>query len=286
MFLCSPKEISIAKPITDKILFIVNHQRENNMTKLLKLISILAFAVATMHARADTVLGIYVGAGVWQSEFSGDISETGQLSVNLKNDLGISDEDTNFAYVALEHPIPVLPNIRLQQTDLSIQDTGTLTRTITYDGTTFNVNTDVDSTLDFSHIDATLYYEVLDNWLNLDLGVTFRIFDGEASLETVSTPVQAARQELEGAIPMLYLKGQIDLPFTGFYISASANAIGYDGNNLTDYIAAVGYQSDGFVLDFGVELGVRTFTFELDDLDEIDGDIEMSGAYAALTIHF
>jgi len=256
------------------------------MTKLFKLIPLLAFIILSMPSRADTVLGIYVGAGVWQSDFSGSLSETGQLSVDLSNDLGISGEDTNFAFIALEHPIPIIPNIRIQQTDLSISDTGNLSQTIIYDGTTFTASTDVNSTLDFSHIDATLYYELLDNWVNLDFGVTFRMFDGEASIETVATPVQAARQELEGTIPMLYLKGQIDLPFTGFYLAASGNAIGYDGNKLTDLIATVGYQSDGLVLDFGVEVGIRTFTFELDDLDEIDGDIEMSGVYAALTIHF
>lgn len=261
--------------------------KENTiMTKSFKLISLLAFVILSMPSRADTVLGVYVGAGVWQSEFSGSISETGQLSVDLSNDLGISDEDTNFAFIALEHPIPVIPNIRIQQTDLSIQDTGSLTQSVLYDGITFPVTTGVNSTLDFSHIDATLYYELLDNWVNIDFGMTFRMFDGEASIETVQTPVQTARRELEGTIPMLYLKGQIDLPFTGFYIAASGNTIGYDGNNLTDIVATVGYQSDGLVLDFGIEVGIRKFTFELDDLDEIDGDIEMSGAYAALTIHF
>ncbi len=233
---------------------------------------------------ADTIFGVYAGAGVWQTDFDGDASDTGQVSIDL-DDLGIEDESSNMVWLAVEHPIPILPNVRLQSTDISVDETGTLTVSTTVDGTTFTNGEQVDSTFDLTHTDVTLYYEVLDNWLNLDIGLTARIFDGEISLTSLSTN-NSATLDLDAPVPMLYIKSQIDLPFTGFYVMAAANGIGYSGNTLTDFVGALGYQSDGWVMDLGVEVGVRNFNLELDDLDDIDAEIDLSGAYAAFTLHF
>ena len=38
-----------------------------------------------------------------------------------------------------------------------------------------------DISLDLTHTDATFYYELLDNVVDLDLGLLRRLFDGEAS---------------------------------------------------------------------------------------------------------
>ena len=192
----------------------------------------------------------------------------------------------NFFYLALEHPVPVIPNILVQQTDVSVDESGSMVVDVVFDGDTFTAGTDVNTTIDFSHTDATFYYELLDNWVSLDLGLTVRMFDGELTLTESATPVNTATQVLDGALPMLYLKARFDLPLSGFYVGAHANALTYDGHSLTDFTAAAGYQTDGWVMDLGVEFGIRTFTFELDDLDELDADIELSGSYFAVTVHF
>jgi len=257
------------------------------MKRTLHWLAISGLITLSPLASADTVLGLYLGVGKWEPDIEGSARETGTNTyLDLDDTFGSLSEDADFIYAALEHPIPIIPNIMLQQVDMSVDDTGTMVATVEFDGDTFTVGTDVDTVLDFSHTDATLYYEVLDNWLNLDFGLTLLMFDGELSLTEVATPTNTASEDLDQTIPMLYLKGRIDLPLTGFYVSAAGNVISYDGQSLTDYSLAAGYQTDGWVMDIGLELGIRTFTLELDDLDDLDADFEFSGTYAAALVHF
>ena len=253
----------------------------------LQLLGLTLLASLSPLALSDTVLGLYVGIGKWQPDVEGNASEAGTgTSLDISDTFGSLDDDSDFLYVALEHPVPVIPNILLQQTDVAVRDTGTLTANVVFDGDTFTASTAVNTNIDFSHTDATLYYELLDNWVSLDFGLTLRQFDGELRLTEVATPSNTATQELDGVLPMLYFKGRFDLPLSGLYVSGAVNYLTYDGHTLSDFNAAVGYQSDGWVMDLGIEFGVRTFNFELDDLDDLDADIELSGTYAALTLHF
>jgi outer membrane protein len=234
-------------------------------------------------ALSDTVLGIYAGGGVWQTDFSGEVGDVGQLSADLE-DLGLQDQDSNFYFVALEHPIPLIPNIRLQHNDVSLSETGVISQQFVLDGVTYNVSEAVVSDFDLSHTDATLYYEVLDNWVNLDLGITFRMFDGHLDLRGATSG--SASQELDETVPMIYGKAQFNLPFSGFYATAGGNFVSYSGNNVSDLQASVGYMSDGLVLDFGVELGLRNFSIELDDVSDLDADMELEGPFASVYLHF
>jgi outer membrane protein len=258
-----------------------------NIRPSLQVCVMTVFTALSPFAVSDTILGLYAGVGIWQADVEGNASEAGTgTSLDINDSFGSVDDDSNFLYVALEHPIPIIPNIMIQQTDVSIDKNGTLSSNVTFDGEPFTAGAAVSTTIDFSHTDATLYYELLDNWITVDFGLTFRSFDGELTLRETTAPFDTATQELDGVLPMLYLKGRADLPFSGFYVSAHTNALTYDGHSLTDISAAVGYQTDGWVMDLGLELGIRTFTFELDDLDDLDADIDLSGTYAVLTIHF
>ena len=78
--------------------------------------------------------------------------------------------------------MPLLPNIRLQHSDLNWSGNGWINAGTDLNGTPFVVAEQADISLDLSHTDATFYYEVLDNVVDLDLGITARLFDGEASL--------------------------------------------------------------------------------------------------------
>ncbi|GLS27533.1 TIGR04219 family outer membrane beta-barrel protein [Marinibactrum halimedae] len=247
--------------------------------------STLSFALAgalcslSWVSQADTILGIYAGVGAWNSDYSGN---TGVQSIEVE-DLGLDDETNNFFYVALEHPVPLLPNVRLQYTDLTIDADTVLTQTFQLDDVTFSVDENVATSLDFTHADATLYYEILDNWVSLDVGVTFRAFTGEA--EVTGDTAGTETIDLDAVIPMAYGKAQFDLPFSGFYVGADANLISYSGHSLNDFTAKIGYAYES-VLDAGVEIGYRRMALELDDLDDLNADLTMDGPYAAFTLHF
>lgn len=252
------------------------------MKRTINPLCLAALLAVSPAALSDTVLGIYAGGGVWQTDFSGEVGDVGQPAANLE-DLGLRDEDNQFYFVALEHPVPLLPNIRLQHTGISLAETSEVSHSFTIDEVTYTANTTVTSDIDFSHTDATLYYEVLDNWANLDLGLTFRQFDGDIR---ISTENQSSSRRLDETIPMVYAKAQFNLPLTGFYLGAGANYASHSGNKVSDLQASLGYMSDGLVLDFGFEVGIRNFTVEMDDVSKLDADMELDGTFASIYLHF
>jgi outer membrane protein len=138
-------------------------------------------------ASAD-MAGIEVGAYQWTPDYSGTIASdsTGSTgtSINIQDDLGFVDDTHQVIWASLEHPIPLIPNLKVVSSDLSSSATNTLTEELVFEGQTFTVSEDVSTVIDMSNIEYTVYYELLDNWINLDGGLTFRQYDGVVSLKT------------------------------------------------------------------------------------------------------
>lgn len=247
--------------------------------KKLTLLAAIA-ATAASFANADTVLGVYAGYGSWDSSFDG---KTGKPSITL-DDLGVKDHKNKFFYIALEHPVPIIPNIRLAHTEISSRQTSAISKSFTFDGTTYLANETVNSEFDLTHTDATLYYEILDNWVNLDLGLTARQFDGFVYAQSVSTPSRNKKEDIDQVLPMLYGKVQFDLPFTGLSAGFEGNYVSYSGDKATDYSAKISYLFDS-VLDIGLEAGYRKLSVTVDE-DELQANVDLKGPYAAVIAHF
>jgi outer membrane protein len=239
-------------------------------------------ATTTLPVMADTVFGVYIGGGSWDTEFSGEVGDD-DLTLTTK-ELGIKDKKNKYYYIAIEHPVPVLPNIKLQQTDLTSKQTATIVRTFSIGDETFTAGTDVTTDFDLSYTDATLYYEILDNWVNIDLGITARKFSGYLRASSTAT-TQSANEKLDATLPMLYTKFQFDLPLSGLSAGLDVNYVSYDGNTLSDYSAKIGYTFDS-VVDAGLELGIRKFNLKIDEDEEATADLELSGPYIAALFHF
>jgi outer membrane protein len=228
-------------------------------------------------AQADTVFGIYAGAGQWQGDYEGDI---GNPSIGL-NELGLRESDNNFYFVALEHGVPIIPNIKIQQTNIESRQSAVISQTFTLDEITFVVDSEVASEFDLTHTDAVLYYEVLDNWLNLDLGLTLRKFDGFA---TARSGTARETVNLDETIPMIYGRAQFNLPLSGFAVGGALNAINYSDNKITDYNAYLSYTFNS-ALDIGAELGYRSLELRADE-DNVKVDATIAGPYASILLHF
>lgn len=232
-------------------------------------------------AHADTIFGIYAGAGSWQTDYSG---EAGDPALSA-GELGIDEKNNTFFYIALEHPVPLIPNIKIQQTDLTSRQTATITENFTIDDEDFFAGDEVTTDFDLSHTDATLYYEILDNWVNADVGVTVRKYSGYMKAEAESESVNKSENvDIDQTLPMLYAKFQFDLPFTGFSAGLEGNYISYSDSTLSDFSAKVGYMFDS-AFDIGLELGYRQSNMKLDE-DDVTADLELSGPYLAALFHF
>lgn len=239
-------------------------------------VALLALACGS-HAYGDTVFGIYAGAGSWQGEYSGSAGDPAVTA----NDLGMNDNNTSFYYIAIEHPVPFLPNLKVQHNDITSAQTSAIEKNFSLDNINFPAGTLLKTDFDLSYTDATLYYELLDNWLNLDMGVTLRKYSGHLTAQ--SGPL-SDEVDVDVAVPLIYGKFQFDLPLTGFSAGFEGNYITYDGNDLMDYSAKIGYMFDS-ALDLGIEAGYRAITMNINE-DDVATDLELKGPYVAAVFHF
>lgn len=201
--------------------------------------------MASFAVNADT-LGFVVGGGSWTQDASGSLSTdvTGA---------GFSDGDSATVFwAALEHPVPVLPNVRFATTPVD------------------SSNGSGDS-LSMDQTDLTLYYEVLDNWVNLDLGLTGREVDGKITASSVT-------DDFNVTIPMIYARAAFDVPVTGLTVGALINTIGV----FKDVSYYVAYETG---IGVGLEFGQRTQTIDLDESD-VTSSLKNSGTYFAAFYHF
>lgn len=234
--------------------------------------AVLAAAVFPMTASAD-VMGGRFGANSWLQNYSGNV-ESGGASIDVEDDLGYDDETGYNIYFALEHPIPVLPNILLQYSKIDADASGFLDD-VEFDGITYSGA--VDSSIDITHGDVTLYYEILDNWANLDLGLTGRVFTNGIEITDVSTGIKGSL-DIDYVIPLLYAEARFDLPLTGLSLGVTGSGIAYDGDTLYDAKATVAYE---FAFGLGLEAGYRAFDLDYDD-DDDRADVTIEGAFAGL----
>jgi outer membrane protein len=229
--------------------------------------------ILPLAVKADS-LGFKIGANVLQLSFSG-YAQHGDY-IDIENDLGFKEDDAFQGYFSLEHPIPLIPNILIQRTIIDTNASGDLTGK-SFDDTTFSGT--VNSTIELTHTDATLYYEVLDNWVSLDIGVSARVFSQGLEINDGSQQVSL---DIDQVVPMLYSAVKFELPLTGLYVGADGNGVAFNDEQLIDVKANIGWESP---LGLGLEAGYRYFDLKYKD-DEEQAKMQMDGPYAGLFFHF
>ncbi|TWX73020.1 TIGR04219 family outer membrane beta-barrel protein [Colwellia sp. C1TZA3] len=254
--------------------------------KKIALATALALTLST-NVKADA-LGIYLGGQVWDNQASGTFGDgSSQIDFNL------ADEKQNSFFIAFEHPLPLIPNIRIASTSLETIGNTTLTTNFEFEGETFSDNTNVNADFKVSYIDYTLYYELFDNdLLSFDFGLTARDFDGDVTVfAQINTGSEMVRQSSSVAVtdvvPMLYVRTNVGLPLTGFNLYAQGNFLSIDNHTLYDYEVGVSYELiDNLAVDVNINAGYRAVKLELDDLNDLYTNIEFDGVFVGTTIHF
>jgi outer membrane protein len=242
-------------------------------------IALAMLAVAPLSAHADLLFTLGAKASVWNADASGQLDK----GVSVEDDLNIDSENGQQLTVYFEHPIPLLPNIKIKQTNLEM--TGNSNVNITF--LDKNFTGDVDSTLDLTHTDLTLYWglPLPIPFFDFNFGLTARQFDGLAEVRSSS---DSASQDLNFVIPMAYGEIKVTTPF-GLYANADINYIGTSGNKLSDVSYELGYDLPIPVVDLGLEAGYRAINLKTnEDLADIATDVKISGLYygASLSVGF
>ena len=245
---------------------------------------ILLWAILALHYGHADNIGGEVSFGIFSHNPSGDasydlLSLGAGSSQNLEQTFGFNSSQDIFFKGYLEHPLPFLPNFKLGYTALST--TGTRSVDLFSWGNISRFTGNIANKLSLDITDATLYYELLDNWAEIDAGLTFRHISGNMS---VTTRLSSDLVDFSTTSPMLYGKIRTHIPSTDLSLQLEANAIAFTGINSYDYELSARYT---FYMGLGLEAGYKAFHLENDEFaDSLNVNIDFSGPYAAVIWDF
>jgi outer membrane protein len=243
-----------------------------------KLATCCVIAAVPGLASAD-VLSFTIGGGVWNETPEGNIIQPSNATtptVDVKNQLFWSEESQGYLFATLEHPVPILPNVRLSY--ISLDHAGSGDTTFEFDGITYGP-ANVANEFSIEQTDLLFYYEVLDNVVSLDLGLNVRLLDISFK---INDGTNNTSESVSAPVPMLY--GMVGgSPWPGVLLSAEANYMAYSGSTISDFNAKISYTTDFFV---GFEAGYRTQTIELDDVDDTNANLDFKGPFIGAYVKF
>ncbi len=243
---------------------------------------VLSGLLLSTTSHADTLLGLYGGAQMWAMESEGAFSSDTNLA-----SFTFDDERQGSYYLAFEHFIPLVPNAKLIQTSFDTNGFTDLSSSFTFGGETFASDTRLNTDVEMGMTDHILYYEILDNDLvSIDLGINAKKIDATISVDDTINGISGS-QDVTGYIPMVYSKIEFGIPATDWSIFAEGSYLSIDDHSVSDLNAAFEYRIiDSLAVNVALQIGGRAVTIELDDLDNTYTDLEFSGVYAGIEVHF
>lgn len=224
-----------------------------------KLMLIAALSVTALHAQAD-VIGVQFGVDRWQSELSG--SSTSDSPGLQTDNISSSSKGNSLIWAKLEHPIPVLPNLRVSQTNLENK---------------YQNGAGSKNTLDASHADLIAYYEVLDSIIELDIGLGAKKFSGK-----LESPLNINQIELDSTVAVAYLMLAAELPITNLQIGAELQAGQGSDETVNDASLFLRYKTS---IGVGFGAGYRFMQAELEGKDggtSVTTDTDHEGFFLSL----
>ena len=220
---------------------------------------LFGFGLSTL-SHAD-VIGVKADLSYW--DFDGYSQDN-----NFKHEL--DRQGTAQLSVAVEHPVPLLPNAKIKYVNLdSNSEQSSL------------INA---SEIELNNIDYILYYELLDTIVHADIGAGLTNLDG--TVKNLTTGV-FTQYDLDEYSPLLYATAGVKLPFTG--MSAKAEAVYSHGSDTrkTDVQAELQYDFiDNLLVDVGAKIGYRMMQVDFEQDQRPDLQLEFKGPYIGLDIHF
>lgn len=245
-----------------------------------KLLLSTTVALALSSSLNADFIGAEVGYAAWSSTLKGNIKKGGG-TLDFENDLGYGSNEINgFMWAYIDHPIPLIPNLKIQKTNFSDLASGTVNKSVTFSDKSFDANEIVRSSITLDQLDIIPYWRILDNWINLDIGFNIKVMDGDIQLNSTT---KQANADFTAILPMLYSKARFDLPFSGLSVEADISYLRYSNNKFSDVKAGIVYET---TFGLGATLGYKKQSIKLDDIDGIDAELNIKGPYAGLFFHF
>jgi len=260
--------------------------------------------LATLAVLASTVSADFVrvemGAGAWEQTPKGFIHiKDNSMLLNLDGTYTSNETMATNAYVwaFIKHPIPIIPNLRLEYA--KIIDEGKTEGTVAG----VDIPGSAPTTFDITQYDIVPYYNILDNtfWITVDLGLDIKIMQTDVTIGAInSDPVivngittipattiyEGYKDSKTTPIPLLYVRGRVQVPTTNIGFESEIKAITDGTNTMYDMSVKLDYTL-GFipVVQPALEVGYRVQQLTVDDGDN-QVDLNYAGVYAGLMVRF
>ena len=230
--------------------------------KLLKL-TLLALGTSVCGLAQADLIGVKGDLSYWN--YNGEANMAAQTSAP---DQDLERKGSAQLSLAIEHPIPLIPNAKIRYVNLKTQTENEVAGQPVYD-------------LDIDHTDFILYYEVLDNIVDADIGF------GASNLNGDVKTLGLNKTDIDKTIPVIYGSAGVKLPFTGLSAKAELLYSNVNDTKITDAQAELQYNFiDNLLVDVGLKAGYRILDIKLDDYEKNDLKFNFKGPYIGLDVHF
>ncbi len=255
--------------------------------------SIFLFAGSS---KAGFLIDFEASVGAIQQKPSGYVSykpTSDNDKIDVKNDAHIGDKTKPWAKFKFEHPIPIIPNIKLAYMPMKFDGSGVLTRNIKWGN--YEYNADYNLSVKLDRVDTTLYYYLpfintaTAGKLDVELGLNVRtiMFDGKLNGTNTTGQKVSESKSITLPIPMGHLAAEIK-PINQVSLLGEFNYISYNKNTYYDYTVGLRLNSHELIstpLKPFIEVGYRYEKLKLDEKD-VKTDLKIKGGYALVGVRF
>ena len=262
----------------------------------MKKVIISAFAALTMAVTsANAIAGlvdIEIGAGTWNASPSGQITygKTTPTEIDFADDLNLDDSSNGYMYVRIDHFIPIVPNVRIEQQNYTTSGDGLVSAN--FGDVTLSGATKTDVTL--NQQDLILYWGIpglnalTAGILDIELGIDVKKIDGELTLTDATNNTDTV--DFSVPVPMGYAAVLVDIPFIPVGLEVSTKMLGMGNSKIQDTKAKVDVTLPLPIplIELAVEAGMKQQTIQIaDDLvNDLDMKFETSGVFFGANVKF
>jgi len=196
-------------------------------------------------------------------------------SIDLVDDLDVENPEETSMVLILEHPIAVLPNIRYQSYNMDSSGNRSTNPDFSFNQGSPGFGNDSNGSYNLASNDIVLYYQLLNNWMDLDMGVDLKRLDGQVSQAGPGNSI-----DVDETIPLLHLSARVDLPINGLYVGADINSnfvnLGISESGAQDSTIMLGFENG---TGLGIAGGIKSFSLDLNNSDDAKTDIGYDGLF-------
>ncbi len=227
-------------------------------------------AMASPFAQADNFKLEY-GSNDWSYNISG----------SARSQDGYNNDNPGGYYFSFEHPVPILPNIRVSRTDRNSSANEQLTKSFAHGSAASGLDEGAGNEVKLDQTDVTMYYQLSDSVVDIDLGVNAKYIDSRSHNNGIASGTDTA--DVSGWVPMLYAGFDTATPLTGLSISADGSYVAYQDSRFYDYTLKASYITPWYL---GVDVGYRSIRLDLNDFDGSRSGVEFDGPFAGARLDF